>query len=315
MTGSVFRTGHSQDYGGAVYLIDLTVSDAVFDGNTAVNKGGAIYISSSAAATITNCAFTNNQAVSGSVIYQLTSLTAVTTIKNATFRLNLGIRVIYSLEGNLLIATSLFDNNVSVSSPGLYVLLSLLITANCTEGCFVFAIAGSAFIQGVNSASGSVAFIQGSAVTMKSTYFANNAAGYAGTVHTLDQSTVRLAQVTFVHCVTTLGINSGASVLHIEQSELSITGPSKMQDFNNIGIFVSGGSVEIEPVMEGEGALVDGGGLNCVECSSLFIANSAFMRIQSIFGGCISLDGSLGLDGERRHNSSGNTTFLEFESE
>ena len=314
MTGSLFQSGYSLDYGGAVYLMDfgtsLTISDATFDSNTAISKGGAIYISSIASASVTNCIFTNNQAVFGSAIYQLTSFSAITDISRSTFRLNSGIGVIYALEGNISVASSTFEGNLSTVTPGIYVLLTTLRTASCTfrdqkcnQGCFILAIAGStytdngsSFANAVSEGSGSVAFVQGSKVTFIGANFSANKSATSGTIHALDQSTLTLSRVSFQNCVTSDGINSGASVLHLEQSGLSISGPSVIQYFNNMGIYVNvATNVTIEGLnmMDGNGTAVDGGGLNCVQCGMLSIANSVFQRIESGYGGCIMLDGSL----------------------
>jgi len=314
MTGTVFRSGYSLDYGGAVYLMDLetslTISGATFDSNVAVSKGGALYIANTAIAVIQGCTFTNNKSLSGSAIYQLTSKTTTTTISGSTFRANTGLGVVYTLEGNINISTSTFDSNVSTTSPGLFALLSTVITTGCTflnqqctQGCFVSAIAdsvyidsGSSFTNGVSSLSGSVAFIQGSSVSITGSSFSANKSGSKGTLYILNQSTVTLARVTFSNCLTTYGVTNGASVLQVEQSSLVITGPSSMQYFNNIGIFInvaSSISIDSLTMSYGNATAVEGGGLNCMECTSLSITNSIFQHIESQLGGCIKLEGTL----------------------
>jgi predicted outer membrane repeat protein len=314
MTGTTFRSGYSQDYGGAIYLIDygtsLTVTGGIFDSNSAVSKGGAIYIANTAIAVIQGCTFTSNKSASGSAIYQLTSRTATTTISNSSFRSNSGVGVVYILEGNISITTSTFDSNISTASPGLYALLSSITTSGCTfmnhqcsQGCFISAIAestyidsGSTFTNGISSLSGSVAFIQGSVASLTGSSFSANKSGSSGTLRVLNQSTLSLARVTFTNCLTTYGATSGASILHLEQSSLVITGPSYMQYFNNMGIYINvANSVSIDglTMSYGNATAVDGGGLNCVGCSSVSIANSVFQHIESVNGGCMMLEGVL----------------------
>lgn len=314
MTGTTFRSGYSLDYGGAVYLMDngttLTVTGGVFDSNTAVSKGGAIYIANTAIAIIQGCTFTSNKSDFGSAVYQLTSKTTKTTISNSSFRGNSGAGVVYLLEGNISITASTFDSNLSTASPGLYALLSTITTTGCTfmnhqcnQGCFISAISettyvdsGSTFTNGVSSLSGSVAFIQGSVVSLIGSSFSANKSGSFGTLRVLNQSILSLTRVTFSNCITTYGATSGASILHLEQSSLVITGPSYMQYYNNMGIYINvANSVSIDglTMSYGNATAVDGGGLNCVECSSVSIANSVFQNIESVNGGCMMLKGVL----------------------
>lgn len=79
-------------YTGSISGFTLTVTNCTFSGNTAAQKGGAIFLypSSSATSIITNCTFSNNTAMYGGAFYSTNATNQSLTFQNSIFYNNTG---------------------------------------------------------------------------------------------------------------------------------------------------------------------------------------------------------------------------------
>ena len=266
VSGSTFKENGGL-YGAGIFVAgsDFTVSDCVFDKNTAFGKGDMTPNNNNGAAivvtdtgkditgAITGSKFTNNKAQYGGAIY--------------------------ICEGNIAISDSLFENNSADVEGG-------AIDINTVNGNPEVSISGSKFIN--NSASYGGAIVNVKDLTVRNTEFVNNIPdtifNYVGFGGNLD-----LGIENFTDLQNAIGLVTGTLTLN---QNVAMTAKEAAN-------FVNGVVINKNIAIDGKGHTIDAKNLGRIfsigEGFTVTLTNATLINGKATKGGAIYNDGSLTL--------------------
>ena len=266
VSGSTFKENGGL-YGAGIFVAgsDFTVSDCVFDKNTAFGKGDMTPNNNNGAAivvtdtgkditgAITGSKFTNNKAQYGGAIY--------------------------ICEGNIAISDSLFENNSADVEGG-------AIDINTVNGNPEVSISGSKFIN--NSASYGGAIVNVKDLTVRNTEFVNNAPdtifNYVGFGGNLD-----LGIENFTDLQNAIGLVTGTLTLN----------QNVVMTDDEAANFVNGVVINKNIRIDGKGHTIDARDLGRIfsigEGFTVTLTNATLINGKAAEGGAIYNDGSLTL--------------------
>ena len=266
VSGSTFKENGGL-YGAGIFVAgsDFTVSDCVFDKNTAFGKGDMTPNNNNGAAivvtdtgkditgAITGSKFTNNKAQYGGAIY--------------------------ICEGNIAISDSLFENNSADVEGG-------AIDINTVNGNPEVSISGSKFIN--NSASYGGAIVNVKDLTVRNTEFVNNIPdtifNYVGFGGNLD-----LGIENFTDLQNAIGLVTGTLTLN----------QNVVMTDDEAANFVNGVVINKNIVIDGKGHTIDARDLGRIfsigEGFTVTLTNATLINGKATEGGAIYNDGSLTL--------------------
>ena len=117
--GITFRNGNSTTHGGAIYSSGaMTITNSVFSGNSAVERGGAIYLIASYRSNIRDTTFSGNSADQGGAIYTFGPMSVI----DSTFSGNSAVDnggAIY-VDDEVEVVNSTFSGNSALSAGGAF---------------------------------------------------------------------------------------------------------------------------------------------------------------------------------------------------
>ena len=201
--------------GGAICMYgQLTVRDSVFDGNTASNRGGAIYASHSSAddairhMELTDCTFKNNEASLGGAFSLFAGAAdfpqgAIANVTDCTFQSN---------------AATLEIGGASNANGG----------AIYTDRCVSLTIKGSKFTGNSASTEAGAIYVAGeSSVSVSDSTFKDNSAGKYGGAFAVRSSYLDLANTEISNST---AVNNGGAIYVSYQSEREINSKITITD-------------------------------------------------------------------------------------
>jgi hypothetical protein len=305
-----FIANHANTGGGLYASSSVTLTDCVFEGNSADNWGGGVY-GETANLPITRGTFTQNQAGLGAGIYANSGTTV--TITDCVFTENTPLNLgggIYASGSTVTIRRSNFVENMGKHGAGVYVLASAGEVDSCTFSANTAVISSAGlFWQGGPSLALTDCEFVGNVVTTGSTSFAGGGAG----AYILDMGAIEVRSCTFRDNVAQQNAGLGAGLFLRNSISAFLSGTS----FTNNSSPAQGGGLWAHGVpitMSGctfahnTAASGPGGGINA-SLSRLAISSSVFTENHSTdAGGAISGRGrTIVIDGSE---FTGNTAFI-----